>query len=140
MKDVPKGDLHLVFFGEFTRWLKKTKTRGIKGVQTPSELWAVIPNQQSFFICLIAAAFYPHDSELCHWFLCACYRVAPDLTCLALPMIRRAVTDYNLKDRDSWEKPALNRGRGGVKAKQAEADLRRRIRNAEVEFMRLKGG
>lgn len=59
---------------------------------------------------------------------------------MALPMLRRAVRDFNLRKRGGLDKQVGNLARKGVAAAQAEAGLRRRIRNAEKAFMRLSGG
>ena len=116
----------------FIRLLKKSKK--------VAALWRAVPDKRNFFICLTSTVFFTPETELSQQSLVACFKCAPELTCMVWPMLRRCAAKVDLPNPTSEFRAALVNPPEGdsrklVKISARDADIRRRTREAAADFM-----
>ena len=116
----------------FSRLLKKSKK--------VRAFWRGVPDKRNFFICLTSTVFFTPETELSQQSLVACFKCAPDLTCMVWPMLRRRAAKIDLtnptsKFRAALVNPPEGDSRKLVKISAWDADIRRRTREAAADFM-----
>lgn len=129
----------LLLWTFFAGWLSTTKEG--------RRLWKQVPEKRNFYSCLETLAHIGDVREISPdrrdeaetvWLplLGACYRQAPELTCLALPLlIRRARKLHPLgKHRAAFENPPQGDAKTLEKISPFDASLRKAMRNAEKSF------
>ena len=121
--------LHYLIWPGFRRLLRKSKKM--------SSLWAAVDGKRDYFICLSTVAFFTPESEFFKMCLVTCFKVAPDLTCMVIPRLRRSAAkiDFTGKHRAAVSNPPEEDSKRLDKISAQDADLRRRIREAVPDFM-----
>ncbi len=121
--------LHYLIWPGFTRLLRKSKKM--------ASLWAPVPDKRNYFISLSAVAFFTPETELSQMCLVTCFKVAPDLTCMVIPGLRRSAAKivFTGKHRAAVSNPPEEDSKRLDKISAQDADLRRRIREAVTDFM-----
>jgi|UniRef100_UPI00404A5C05 hypothetical protein len=89
-KDSEVGGIHLLTYPTFKSWLAKNRAA--------ARAWSQVADKRTFFIRLSWIAVLPQDNKSTGSHLAYCYGISPDLTCGALPVIRKYAQKITMED------------------------------------------